>query len=414
MKVIAIVLFIFLSIQGYTQDTIRWVKQNQLPSSLSLGQFGHFLIDSDFYVAGGWQTSVGSSPYSSQVWRYHIPTDTWFELGHLPLGAAIAASFTINGKGYILTSTDSSTSICNSKLWEYDAFSNTWTRKADFPDSPRQNSSYFVYDGKGYVGQTGICATSDAHFWQYDPIINQWLQIASLPCNLSGGSEIILSYDAKAYLFGGYDFNGSSYRDIWRYDILSNHWDSLGLMPGNPRLYIVLWGMDSVILAGGGEDDINVFNDFYIYRLSSNFWTPVVFQNFLDSALSGASFIFDKRAYYFGGTTNPNGDFFDSIGIWSADVSKYVHDTITGIREPSAKPLVSVYPNPINRSQSFFISVGQRAQVTFIDALGRVIGEQPLNSGSNRIKLTASDDIVFYRIVFDDGESATGKIVIMQ
>jgi len=416
MRTIAVFLFLCLSRQMYAQiDTISWTKGKYLPQSLALGQFGNFLIDSDLYVAGGWINSVGSSPFSDNVWRYHIPTDTWFEMSHLPLGSAVAASFSLNGKGYLLTCGDSSTSyLCSSKFWEYDPIRDIWTALADLPDSTRINSSCFTYGGKGYVGQTGICSIPDSHFWEYDPTTNRWTQVASLPANIAGGSTGILFNNSNAYLFGGYEFSGFTVGDIWQYDILADHWDSIGQIPNHPRDYIILWGCDSTIIVGGGTDATSMWNDYHFFDVLNNSWKPVIFQNFPDSAVSGFSFIKGKTAYYFGGTTNPNGDFFDSVGIWSADVSKYVHDTTTGVSEPSAKPLVSVYPNPINQSQSFFISVGQRAQVTFVDALGRVIGEQPLNSGSNRIKLSVSDDVIFYRIIFGDGESATGKVVMMQ
>ncbi|MBI4726765.1 hypothetical protein HY768_06025 [candidate division TA06 bacterium] len=37
-------------------------------------------------------------------------------------------------------------------LWEYDTTSDTWTRKADFPGTPRDRAVGFSIGTKGYIG----------------------------------------------------------------------------------------------------------------------------------------------------------------------------------------------------------------------------------------------------------------------
>ena len=100
------ILYACMSFNTYGQsDTITWERKNPLPDSLQRIGCGYFLIDSDFYVAGG---QAGNSASSiSTVWKYHIPTDNWTRLRNLPFGpASAAASFVLNGKGYFLTDND--------------------------------------------------------------------------------------------------------------------------------------------------------------------------------------------------------------------------------------------------------------------------------------------------------------------
>jgi hypothetical protein len=168
MRTTMLIILICVSTRVFSQtDTIKWVQLSSLqdPDSNQREAAGYFLIDSDFFVAGG---EIGLS-YStiSVVWRYHIPTDTWYQMRNLPFGAAAAgASFVINGKGYFLTARDSvNNGNCDTMLWEYNPTIDVWTKKARFPDQPRQNSSYFSYNEKGYLGQTDGCSLPDNHFW---------------------------------------------------------------------------------------------------------------------------------------------------------------------------------------------------------------------------------------------------------
>ena len=402
MRTIIVVLLFCMSISLYGQiDTITWQKLNPFPEpSLSVAQFGYFLIDSDFYVAGGW-IGVPGNIFSNEVWRYHIPTDGWHQMGNLPFGgAATSCTFVLNGKGYFLTSTDSVSNLnCDNMFWEYNPAGDSWTRRMGFPDVPRQNSSSFVYGGKGYVGQTYGCATADSHFWQYDPILDQWSQIATLP--------------ADAYVLGGYDIGGNFLKDIWRYGITTNHWDSIGLMPGAARAYPVLWGFDSVLICGGGEDGTYLYNDYYRYDIINNLWTSIVFQNFPDSVVYSTTFIYNKRAYYFGGPTDLLYASYN-MGMWSFDASKYIHDTTTGINEVKNDVEFSVYPNPTNRDKDFSISTSESGGILFYDALGRVLDERKLTRGINQIKLTTDNEVIFYRATLQYGTTENGKVVFIK
>ena len=395
-------------------DTIRWLQQSSLPDGLQRTGSAYFLIDSDFYVAGGQAGNVSSC--LSTVWKYHIPTDNWLQMRNLPFGpASCGGSFVLNGKGYFLVDGDSISNYnCDTMFWEYNPIDDSWARKAGLPDEPRNN---FIYGGKGYVGQTYGCSATDTHFWQYDPISNIWTQIATLPADIAAGSVAIAAPSANAYLLGGYDIGGNFLNYVWKLNITSNQWDSIGRIPGFGRCYSSFWGFDSIIIGGGGQtSDNNLFlnlgSDFYCYNILRNIWTPVVFQNSFDSTGGGAPFVYKKRGYYFGGYTSLTPNIRYNNRMWSFDASKYIHDTTIGISEVDDAAIFKVYPNPVNSNAGFSISTSESGSILFYDALGRILNERKLARGINQIKLTTDNEVVFYKATLHNGITENGKVVL--
>jgi len=423
MRILITILFACFFHSAFSQvDTIVWTRLASFPDSISqINSAGYFLIDSDFIVAGGQRGNNAVS--TSEVWRYHIPTNIWSQLHNMPFGPASTESyFVLNGKGYFLTARDSVNNYnCDTMFWEYDLSSDTWNIKPGFPDAPRQNGSCFTYGGNGYVGQTIGCSLGDTHFWQYDPLLNKWTQIDSLSADIVGGSVTIPSLAGNAYLFGGYDIGGNFLNDVWRFNIAANQWDSIGQMPGLARCYSSFWGFDSIIIGGGGETSDNIqntylANDYYRYDIASNVWTPVVFQNSFDSTGAGAAFVFNKRGYYFGGFASINPSVTFKNNMWSFDASRFLPlDTAktdtTGIQAIKSTVIFSVYPNPVSFDKGFSISTSESGDILFYDALGRTLDERKLAHGLNQIKLNVHSEVVFYKAMLQDGTTENGKLI---
>jgi hypothetical protein len=247
--------------------------------------------------------------------------------------------------------------------------------------------------------------------------LDKWDSIATLPAAIAAGSVAIATFPAAVYLFGGWDFNGNSLRDVWRYNILLNQWDSVGSMPGLPRNYAIFWGFDSVVIGGGGQtsDNISAYNlgnDFYKYDFSKKLWTSVIFENSFDSTGGGATFVYKKRGCYFGGFNSITPNYVFSNKMWSFDASKYLSDTPTGIAEIKKATSFSVYPNPVIHDKSFSISTSESGEVSFYDALGRSLGERKLDRGINSIRLDNISEVIFYKTTFSTGEVRNGRLVI--
>ena len=417
MKTFITVLFVgFFWAANAQVDTIVWQRMTSLPDSNKIDISGYFQIDSDFYVVGG---EVGfSSNCVSTVWKYHIPSDNWIQMRHMPFGPATSqCSFVLNNKGYFLTSIDSVNNFnCDTMFWEYDPTMDNWARKAGFPDQPRYNSSSFMHENKGYVACANGCTGADNHLWQYDPLLDKWIQLASLPDILAARRVAVASKINTAYFIGGENaFSGNAISDVMRYNILTDTWDSIGQMPGMPRSYAVFWGFDSLLIGGGGTDFSTLFNDFYRYDIFRNEWTPVVFQNSFDSSGIGATFIFQKRGYYFGGWSSVNPRQIFNNNMWSFDASKYFSkDTTVGIQDVKNDLMFSVYPNPVNRDKGFSIATSESGSIVFYDALGRLLDERKLVHGTNQLKLNNDNEVVFYKATMQNGMTENGKIVFFR
>ena len=172
-----VLLFLFLFISGLCtaqQDTLHWHKLSPCPGD-GRADFASFLIDSDFYMIGGFD-SLGH--FRRDVWCYHLGTDRWEQKGNLP-GGAVSASvgFALKNHGYLLTGLDSLANYhCDSAFWKYDPNNDIWTRQPDFPGLRRYIASTFQYNNKGYVfgGLSSGSFSQYKEMWRYDPDSTNW------------------------------------------------------------------------------------------------------------------------------------------------------------------------------------------------------------------------------------------------
>jgi hypothetical protein len=189
-------------------------------------------------------------------------------------------------------------------------------------------------------------------------------------------------------------------------------------MPCFPGSGFPFWDLETAVIGGFGdlEDSLGNFiagTQCYNYSINSNTWKRVVFQNFLDSTSLGASFVFDKTAYFFGGYKTPPPNFTMYNNMWSFDASKYFTDTTTiGIAAIVPDVSFSVYPNPTESSKSFSISTSEKGEIIFYDELGQIINLVTLSKGVNQITLNTPHQVVMYKFSTSENEYKDGKIVI--
>ena len=101
--------------------------------------------------------------------------------------------------------------------------------------------------------------------------------------------------------------------------------------------------------------------------------------------------------------------------MWSFDASVFfAKDTTVGIHEVSVSHQFIVYPNPLQQDQSISVSTSESGEIYFYDALGRLVGEQQLQSGINQIKLDNPSGVVFYKAALQSGMTKNGKIVTLK
>ncbi|MCU0378502.1 MAG: IPT/TIG domain-containing protein [Bacteroidales bacterium] len=191
----------------YNPGTDSWVTMAQKPGEGSSMKSPPFVIDGKAYVMA-----------AEEMYCYDPASNIWTkraypaELQYFGSGAA----FTIGSKGYVGIGWIHQQGINTPMLFEYNPSSNTWTRKADFPGTPRSNAVFFsLPNGKAYVGLgTTLDYTYLNDMWEYDPVSDAWNRIEDFP-GTARYSAVAFTVGSKAYIGFGYD--GQHRNDIWEF-----------------------------------------------------------------------------------------------------------------------------------------------------------------------------------------------------
>lgn len=413
-KIIQILLHCLLPYWGFSQvDTIVWQNKAPLPGQGRI-DYASFVIDSNYYIVGG----LGGNALA-EVWKYSISNNNWDQMRDFPGGfVEEPTGFAIGGNGFVCCGFDSiKHDSIDSRLWEYYPQADTWQVKASYPGILSEAPISFVYNSNAFVGMGD--GTSD--FWRYNLTTDSWDSLSNLPEGARSECGVAV-VDSFAYIIAGFNLTTGhdlAFKDIWRYNINHDHWDSIGVMPGLARSNVLFWHFDNIIIGGYGEQMDSLSNyyfgtDIYEYNVRSNKWDTLSCLNFPDSIADGATmgcFMLGKTGYFFGGyKTYVDPSYYNNM--WSFDASRFFPpDTSTSISEVKNTISFSLYPNPAHGDKDFIISTSESGAVSFYDALGRLLDERKLNRGINNIKLMASD-VIFYRAMLDDGNIINGKVLI--
>jgi len=217
----------------YDPATNAWTRKADFPSDPRTVATG-FSIGNKGYIGLG--RSADFAQYYNDFWEYDPATDTWTRKADFAGTSRYAtSSFTIGTKGYIGTGTDKSDGqfTYRNDFWEYDQSTNTWTKKADFPGSPRELATAFSIGAIGYIG-TGYDGTLKNDFWAYNPSTNMWTQrlnFAGTAREMAAGFSI----GQHGYIATGYATDGL-HNDLWKYsDKITYYRDADGDGYGDPN-----------------------------------------------------------------------------------------------------------------------------------------------------------------------------------
>lgn len=146
----------------------------------------------------------------------------------MPYPRACATSFTVGDKAYLFAGRDSTGTPLND-LWLYDAGTDTWTSLGATPLSTRVNATACVYNNKVYIGLgfNGQYSKDSSYlrdWWEYEPATATWNQLADYPNHYTDDAT---AFVGNGELYVGYGFCWNYRRDMFRYDIASDRWDSI-------------------------------------------------------------------------------------------------------------------------------------------------------------------------------------------
>jgi N-acetylneuraminic acid mutarotase len=195
----------------------------------------------------------------------------WEEMKNFPGCIRIeAASFWIGEKFYVGLGFgyvgDNFQTLDNlNDFYEYDTFSKTWTKKADFPGVGRMKAASFSIGEKGYVGfgqsmvncDQGCEQISYKDIWEYDPISDTWGEAGTFDQVEDGSTTYAKSYpiNDKVYITLGYD--------LWVFNPSGKSLEKIGLMPEGMILTSGFEINNKIYLGTGGTPEIvSLFYEF--------------------------------------------------------------------------------------------------------------------------------------------------------
>lgn len=195
---------------------------------------------------------VGAHVYGgNEYYKFDPIQNSWTLITPCPNGQADRTAFTINGKGYALTS---------SSVYEYDPQTDTWTLKGPTPISIGAWSKSFVVGEKAY-----ILASGSGLMYEYKPSTHQFVQRTAYPGDAIGGWVTFETAD-KGYVATGYiSFLNPTSRQIWEFDPALNAWNQYEDLPGSTRRFAASFSINGKGYVGTGTNGNN-FKDFWEFN----------------------------------------------------------------------------------------------------------------------------------------------------
>ena len=176
-----------------------------------------------------------SESVQNKLYEYDCKTDSWKDLGNLPVKGEIfnMKMFAAGGNIYICGgqfpddghNTYYIYTQCM-EMWKYDVSNSQWTRVADRPTEEN-----VMQTGCGETN--GYILTPHGFLWMYDSNRDEWTKVSQLTAvYLSNNwSQCLMEHDGKLIYVGhpGSTDIDSGNPCIYSYDFKTRHWELLGL-----------------------------------------------------------------------------------------------------------------------------------------------------------------------------------------
>lgn len=265
-----------------------WKKKNHLnhPGSIEFPVMASVFGDDKIVLfegeyLGKWD---GKRHYDNKTWIYDLSDDIWIEKRPeiTPTGRQRMAMSTIWGTDQVILFGGANDTFLN-ETWVYDVSENNWTKKITNP-SPSQRTFHemtHIYGTDkillvGGLEWSGMARDS----WIYDLSENRWTKsmIESAPHTRYYHTMASTFNDDKVILHGGRTNFGDEFDDLWLFDLSDNSWNEI-MIPNVPSArndYALASSLnDDNIILFGGNNEIEYYNDTWIYNTEENEWNKM-------------------------------------------------------------------------------------------------------------------------------------------
>jgi hypothetical protein len=134
-------------------------------------------------------------------------------------------------------------------------------------------NKFLLFGGLGQQGYFG-----DTYIFSLFPSSGsfQLVETSSHPSARYYHSMCFVPEEKKVYLFGGYNSSGAL-NDLWCFDLLSSTWSFISTSNSPQARYghKMVYADKKIYIFGGQKDDINFFNDLWVYDLQTKSFTNI-------------------------------------------------------------------------------------------------------------------------------------------
>ena len=282
-----------------------WIRKNDLPASGRIFASGFTIADKGYIGNGFVFDGNGAGPNLNDWWQYDAATDQWTRKADYPGGKiANAVSFVVNNIGYVGTGWDEARQR-KKDFWAYDPAQDQWTRKADFPGPARIDAVGFGVGGKAYAGTgdaiVGSTRVKLKDWWEYNVATDQWTQKADFPGLAIEYTTGFVIQD-KLYMGLGLAVSGGAVAEWWVYDPSTDQWTRKANFPGTA--YKNTFTNCTFVIANKGYVlRYNERANFWQYDPGTDQWKE---QAFFDPVrMNSVAFAIGNKGYLGTGTGSP-------------------------------------------------------------------------------------------------------------
>jgi len=265
-----------------------WKRKRDMPTGRAV--ISACVVNDTIYVIGGYDPN-GVNYAANEA--YHPATDTWKVKKPLPKGRAFLSTAAVNG---IIFAIGGGFPNATTEVLAYDPVTDTgWTPKAVLL-SPRFGASAAVIDGIIY-NVAGNHFNSDCE--AYNPATNTWTKKADIP-NTAGG-VMVTSLNGMLYAFGG--GYSSPFSTVCLYSPGTGQWTSKASMP-TPRATSQVCVVEGKIYVLGGYASAmgEVLADVEVYDPATDSWVKKPDMPFKLTMFGAA--VVNRKIYVIGGTSD--------------------------------------------------------------------------------------------------------------
>lgn len=191
-----------------------WTTISNLPSFGRSGACA-FYIEDEIYLVGG---LLESGQRTSEVWKYHLATNSWIQEPSFPNGSVWRAAYTSHSNwGYMLFGKDSINRYSRA-LYAYHP-QEGWQHFSDYPGTGKTHASLVYFHGALYTfGGSDSTDSYSKELWEFDLQNSEWTLVDStFHIGIRGGSMWV--DDQYLHYVGGLDKNLNRSRSHWRFDL---------------------------------------------------------------------------------------------------------------------------------------------------------------------------------------------------